>query len=320
MQGFDPKYASFPDYLLKVVQDIWEEQDLGTGLETHCHPAALFRMPGGIGDGPGDAMQEILSTRAAFPDLKLFGEDVIWSGRPEVGMLGSIRMLASGSHRGDGVFGRPTQRHLSCRAIGDCYAKDGRIVEAWLIRDTGDLLRQLGLDPAEWVRSQMVKDDAPSQVFRPELDVAGPYTGQGNDVEWGIGYADILQRIMAGQLSVIAEQYDRACHLVYPGGTLVNGTSQAEAFWLGLRAAFPSAQFQIHHRIGMEEPLMPPRAAVRWSLSGCHDGWGAFGKPSGADVHIMGMTHAEFGPWGLRREWTMFDEAAIWAQIIPVRG
>ena len=34
--------------------------------------------------------------------------------------------------------------------------------------------------------------------------------------------------------------------------------------------------------------MMPPRAALRWSLTGKHDGWGSFGAPTGAEVHIMG--------------------------------
>ena len=71
--------------------------------------------------------------------------------------------------------------------------------------------------------------------------------------------------------------------------------------------------------------MLPPRAAVRWSLDGKHEGWGSFGKPTGADVHVMGMCHAEFGPYvspgialdaTVRREWALYDEVAIWKQIL----
>jgi hypothetical protein len=62
--------------------------------------------------------------------------------------------------------------------------------------------------------------------------------------------------------------------------------------------------------------MMSPRAAVRWSLWGRHTGWGAFGAPTGAMVYVLGITHAEFGPWGLRREYTLFDETAVWKQIL----
>jgi hypothetical protein len=72
--------------------------------------------------------------------------------------------------------------------------------------------------------------------------------------------------------------------------------------------------------IGLEEPLLPPRAALRFSLTGTHDGWGSFGAPSGAPVHVMGIAHAEFGPRGLRREYVLFDETAIWMQILSHTG
>lgn len=98
---------------------------------------------------------------------------------------------------------------------------------------------------------------------------------------------------------------------------------------MGLRAAFPSAEFRIEHVIGREDPLMPPRAAIRWSLHGKHAGWGRFGRPTGAEVYIMGMSHADFGPyagagaWGeptIRREFTLIDETAIWKQILLETG
>ena len=80
-------------------------------------------------------------------------------------------------------------------------------------------------------------------------------------------------------------------------------------------AGAPDAAFRIEHAIGRDDPLMPPRAAARWSLQGKHSGWGSFGRPTGSEVYVMGMTQAEFGPWGLRREFTLFDEIAIWKQI-----
>ena len=136
----------------------------------------------------------------------------------------------------------------------------------------------------------------------------------------GQRYADILSRIMKADMSVITSEYDRACSLFYPGGSQGQSFEFADQFWVGLRASFPSATFSIHHRMGSEDALMPPRAAVRWSLDGKHDGWGAFGAPTGAQVHIMGISHVEFGPWGVRREYVLFDETAIWKQIILKTG
>jgi hypothetical protein len=95
---------------------------------------------------------------------------------------------------------------------------------------------------------------------------------------------------------------------------------------MGLRAAFPSAEFTIHHSIGREDALHPPRAAVRWSLWGKHAGWGRFGTPTAAMVYVMGITHADFGPDStngapvIRHDCTLIDETAIWKQILLATG
>ena len=89
---------------------------------------------------------------------------------------------------------------------------------------------------------------------------------------------------------------------------------------MGLRASFPNAKFTIEHQIGRDDHMLSPRAAIRFGLYGKHDGWGTYGKPTGAKVYIMGICHAEFGPWGLRREFVLFDETSIWKQIVLQKG
>ena len=88
---------------------------------------------------------------------------------------------------------------------------------------------------------------------------------------------------------------------------------------MNLRSSFPSAEFKIQHRIGREDINMPPRSAIRWCLHGKHDGWGTFGRPTGAEVFILGASHVEFGPWGIRREYSLFDETSVWKQILLAR-
>ena len=130
----------------------------------------------------------------------------------------------------------------------------------------------------------------------------------------------LLTRLMGADMAAIPLGYDPACHLELPGGLTEHGHDAADRFWMGLRASFPNAVFTIEHQIGRADDGMSPRAALRWGLHGTHDGWGSFGEPSGAEVYIMGASHAEFGPRGLRREYVLFDETAIWKQIVMQTG
>jgi hypothetical protein len=125
---------------------------------------------------------------------------------------------------------------------------------------------------------------------------------------------------MNADVAIIARDYDRACRRDYPVGQDARSIGPAENFWMGLRAAFPSARFKIDHQIGNEDRLLGARAAVRWSLQGRHDGWGSYGAPSGADVYVFGFSHAGFGPWGLREETVVFDTTSIWKQILLHKG
>lgn len=322
MKGFSDRFTDFPDYILGITQEIWEHRNLAT-LHHYYAPDIPVRSPGSIVFGNEGVISATMATLAEFPDRRLLGEDVIWSGSPEEGMLSSHRILSTATHLGDGVYGKATGKKLRYRIIADCHAIDNQINDEWLIRDQGAVVRQLGWDPKEYAIDLIEREGGPEncvQPFHPSIDQVGPYTGRGNDNAWGAKYADILNRIMGADLGVIPSEYDRAITGFYPGGKELISTDGVDDFWISLRAAFPSASFTIDHQIGREDPMMSPRSAIRWSLTGKHDGWGAFGKPSGAEVHVMGISHVEFGPWGIRREYTLFDETSVWKQIAMKTG
>lgn len=333
MKGFDPKWRDFPDFIIGITREIWEDRGIAT-LTHRYGPQIPVRSPASVVVGNRGVIAATMATLAEFPDRTLLGEDVIWCGDPESGqgLLSSHRLISTATHSAPGAYGPATGKRLRYRIIADCFGIDDHIADEWLIRDQGAIVRQMGWDPKDFARDQIAREGGPDacvKPFTPERDVPGPYTGRGNDSEWGQRLAEALTRIMAADFTVIPQVWDRAANLHYPGGQDGLSHGDADRFWMGLRASFPSARFEIHHVIGREDPMMPPRAAVRWSLDGTHDGWGAFGTPTRARVHVMGMTHAEFGPWGgvegrhgwgIRREFTLFDETAIWKQILLATG
>lgn len=322
MKGFDPRWADLPDFILGITRQIWEDRGIDT-LHHYYGADMAVRSPASVVIGNEGVIAATLATLAEFPDRKLLGEDVIWSGDAETGFLSSHRLLSTATHLRDGIYGKATGTKLTYRIIADCAARDNAIYDEWLIRDQGAIVRQIGLDPKDYARDLIAREggsEACVKPMTPATDAAPVYTGRGNDDAWGAKAVDLLTRIMGAELSAITRDYDRACHLEYPGGVTAHGREAADAFWIGLRAAFPSARFEISHAIGRDDPMFAPRAALRWTLHGRHDGWGAFGAPTGAQVFVLGISHVEFGPWGVRREYVLYDETAIWKQILLATG
>lgn len=316
LPGFDEHWQDAPNFVAGVNQRLWDNRrpDL-TGL--HCTPDLIVHDAGGEIHGTAHLTSVIEAELAGFPDLERLSEDIIWGATGYKAFHASSRMLCQGSHEGPGVLGAPTGRQLRWRVMMDSWCRSNAMAEIWMVRDTGAMLAGLGQTPEGFTRKLIEQIGGP-EACPPPLRPAphALYDGTGNESAWGDTLADLVTRIAEGQIGLIAEHYDPAAELSYAGGVQGAGPKDAEAFWLGLRASVPEARLQVVHATGMEEPLSSPRASIRWWLSGRHDGWGRFGAPSGTHLDVMGITHAEFGPAGLRRDWTVIDDVAVWQQIL----
>lgn len=329
MTGFSQRWRDFPDYIVGITREIWEERGIETLNRTYSTDIPV-RTPLGVSRGNQGVIAGTMATLHEFPDRELLTEDVIWSGDEAQGYLSSHRILSTGTHQGDGWFGPAKGARFRIRVIADCAARADTIFDEWLVRDNGGLARQLGHDPRDFARALIAREGGAGQAsrpFTPGADIPGDYSATGNDNPWGARYAEMLTRMMDADFAHARAEYDRAVIAEVPGARSLLGARDAADAWLALRSSFPSATFAIHHRIGMDGGMMPPRAAIRWSLDGVHDGWGMFGRPTGARVHVMGIAHAEYGPFGplgtgtgLRREFVLFDEIAIWKQILLHTG
>jgi hypothetical protein len=321
LKGFSQRWKDFPDYIFGCTKDIWEDRGIAT-LNHYYAEDIIVRTPMGITRGNEAVKASTMATCYEFPDRELFGEDVIWS-EDQSGLLSSHRLNTRATHSHDGAFGKASGRKFNIKVIADCAAKNDTIFDEWLVRDYGGIVRQLGMKPKKYAKNLIKAEGGPENCFKPftpDQDIEGDYRGKGNDNEWGQKYAEILSAIMAMDFNIIKREYDRAVVAEYAGACHALSYDGADQFWVGLRSSFPNAEFKIHHQIGMDADMLSPRAAIRWSLDGKHEGWGSFGRPTGADVHVMGMSHAEFGPWGLRRELALYDEIAIWKQILMQTG
>ena len=98
------------------------------------------------------------------------------------------------------------------------------------------------------------------------------------------------------------------------------GRDDVEKFWMNLRSSFPDAKFTLEHCANLQENKQINKSAIRWSLIGKHSGNGLFGAPTDTEVYVMGINHAEFSSRGVKNEWVLFDETAVWKQILLKTG
>ena len=151
MQGFEKKYKDFPDFILKITQQIWEGKDVKSIAKFYTNDIPV-RSPFGITYGNKPVIEATYSTLKEFPNRQLLGEDVIWNGNDEDGYHSSHRILSKGTHLGEGFYGKPTGKDIFYRVIADCACKNNQVYDEWIVRDQGAMVRQLGYSPKEFAQ------------------------------------------------------------------------------------------------------------------------------------------------------------------------
>ena len=196
--------------------------------------------------------------------------------------------------------------------------------DEWLVRDQGAIVRQLNLDPKKYAK-QIIDNQGGVENCAVPFNKNTPLDLKYSQLNLpeknsGYEYAEVLKSIFNKDINIVDKTYDRAINQELPGGLKAYGVEEVKTFWTSLFSSFPDATFSIDHVSFLEEPNQYRKAAIRWSLNGVHSGSGYFGVPSQAAVHVMAISHVEFGPRGIKNEWILFDETEIWKQILMKTG
>ena len=318
MKGFDKKYKDFPDYILKITKQIWEGKDVDSIGEFYTNNIPV-RSPFGITYGNKPVIEATYNTLKEFPNRQLLGEDVIWNGNDDKGYHSSHRILSKGTHLGDGFYGKPTGKDIYYRVIADCACKDNQVYDEWIVRDQGAMVRQIGYTPKEFAQIMIDKegglekakklfdknDIKPSDYYPINVEKSSP----------GENYSKILSKVFEGGYDF--KDYNRASNIYWPGNKLGHGREDISKFWNSLKDIFTDIKFTIEHVGYLDESNKNPRASIRWFLEGMHSNDSEdYGKKTNSKLFIMGINHVELNQDGVIREWVLFDEVAIWKQIL----
>ena len=322
MKGFDKKYKDLPDYILKITEQIWENNDVESIGKFYTKDIPV-RSPFGVTYGNKSVINATYATLKEFPNRQLLGEDVIWNGNDEIGYHSSHRILSKGTHLGDGFYGKPSGKDIYYRVIADCACKENQVYDELIVRDQGAMVRQIGYSPKEFAKKIIESEGGiltASKLFNCETDKSSNYEAErykkGSKAE---KYTEILKNIFNNSYKF--EGYDRAANIFWPGNVISHGREGIKEKWISLKSIFSNIKFTIEHVGFLEEAGQNPRVSVRWFLEGTHSNESKdYDKPSNKEIFIMGINHAEFYSNSIIREWVLFDEVAIWKQILLNHG
>lgn len=323
LKNFDDHYDDFVDYIIKITHKIWEEKSIGLIYDTY-HNNITIHFGAYSASGITSVISGTLQSLYAFPDRKLIAQNVIWSECDKESYYSSHRILSTATNLNESSFGPATGKRISYRTVADCVAKHNRIYEEWLVRDNLWIVEQLGFDPHEVAKRMASKSFTNQGLNRSQIGIGENMNGQlmptlyaSKDDSMGEFVMEMLSKIYNYRL------FDQVTHY-YRDNSVVHficdkdltGFNQIQGMLINLFASFPNAKYTAE-RITCNQKGNDNAydVAVRWRLSGLHEGYGFFGSPSNKNVEILGINHYEIIDEKVTEEWVTFDGLDVLRQI-----
>lgn len=324
MRGFSDQYVDIVDYIVRVTHRIWEEHDLALLYETYQHNVVIWTSEG-LSYSRETVMANSVKTQSAFPDVRLYADDVIWAGNDADGFQTSHRVTWVARNTGYTVYGPPTGKKLVRAGVANCVVKDNFIFYEWIARDEMSLVLQLGYDPHQ-AAERLVRQELGNQIGKPPLGeierVAGQTTPEVMPPKTSAEFdpEDFVRRAFSEiwnwrRLSALDQYYAKNQIVHAAGGRELYGHGDLRAFILSTIAAFSDLLMTVDQVYWVGNPQDGYRVASRWTLQGTHDGPGIYGEPGGARVRLMGISHHHVKNEKITEEWMLFDEFALLKQI-----
>jgi len=326
MPGFDPEFDDIVEYILRITYRIWEGGQPELVRAYYADDCVIHTLAGPV-CGVEQVVENTRATLQAFPDRKLFGDDVIWSDEGAAGFYTSHRITSPMTHLGSGHWGPPTGRCARVRTIADCLVRDNVIYEEWLMRDGLAMALQLGLDPAALARrlAAEARDNAALQRWlageigrvahspgRAEHYGFAPASAQGRVCEL------LEQLFVERDYAAVARLYVPTARMHGPSGRELFGHREIAHHARSLLGGLVETWFSIDH-VAVNQSPDPggdhtASVALRWTLSGIYARPGIYGPPTDARLLLLGASHFDLVGDRIVEEWTVFDELAVLAQ------
>jgi len=322
MQGFDPKFGDIVDYILKITNEIWEERGIGRLYDYYSTDIRVHTSDGDIYTRE-KVIERTIQALAAFPDRRLYGEEVIWTGDHKDGYYTSHRLTHEGHNWGHTIYGPPTGSRVSYRAIADCRVISNVIVEEWLVRDELSLIFHLGFDVHETAQKfaeQEANSGLPVTILSEVDRLRGQLPPESYEDNAATDIENFVRRTIHEiwnwrLLNKVDAYYAPNFICDSASGRQFYGRKQFINYILSMLSPFPDMAVSVDHFCALEDGPDRFRTATRWTMVGTHTGPGIYGPPTGSQFKIMGISHHIVENGAFVQEWTVFDEFSLLKQL-----
>ncbi len=321
LDGFDPAYSDFVDYILRCTHRIWEEKNVGLIRSHYSADCPLFTLSG-KSVGAETIVRNTLQTLVGHPDRTPIAEDVIWSEDAPGVFFSSHRIMSTSAHLGlDAMLGAPTRGgQYVVPVIADCVCRENKIVQEWLVRDYSQFARNFGIEPRQ-LAERLARQDMEGEPWRhswlrEEINrvlTLGDHAPPADHPAAPIALA-LRSAFVDEQYGCAAGIASPSIEIVWPAGRRLIGRGAWVGCLIQLRTPLGEHFYALDHWAARLRPDGDIAVALRWWLIGRHLFDGVWGPPTGRELVVLAISHYRLRGGRLIEDFTVVDEVGVLRQ------
>lgn len=331
LSGFDDEFIDIVNYIFCISHNIWVRKNVGLCYQYYAEVCPVYTLAN-YTDSIETIVSRALQTLAAFPDYNLISENIIWSEEQDGSYYTSHLFTNIMTHTGDTEFALSTGKTVHYHSISDCMSFENKIVREWIVKDNSFLLAQLGVDllDAAFELAKTTPDDNFYHWFEEKYKWVEDLNIR-EDMDISIWSAPQFAHHWAQtlfnqkQFSRLHEFYHLAATHQWPGGRISTGLAQISGTLIQWLAQCPDLKLSVDHiSVNTDDNITSSdnyHLAIRWSGIGTYQPHTKqLNHAKGERFLLLGCSHFTISQQRITKEVTIFDEVALYANIIRQSG
>jgi predicted ester cyclase len=327
--GVSPEAEQFTDedgefdiaqFILQTTHEVWDEQRFERIRDYFADGFVSYGAEGREFADLDRLYDYVLRRTSAFPDTRVFVDDLLWVGDDETGYRTSHRFTVTGTNTGRSPYGAPTGKRLRLTGIANCTVE--KVDRRWQYTeeraedDQFAVLRACTpgeVGPYPDVPDQTLQtthagtdsDDADADADADVESTTEPparSSGDGSVVRTGPdvrpGAFDPVSHLSEGAITVwndrsvgaLEDYYAADVSIEAPSGRDLRGVDELRAEVLERLAAFPDLTFRIDELLVVDDGPGYD-SSMAFTATGTHAGPSKYGSATGKKVRFTGIVN-----------------------------
>jgi len=323
-------------FVINTTNEIWDEQNFDKIYDYFADDFVSYGAEGREFNDLDQLFDYVFERTAAFPDTKVFVDDLFWVGDDETGYRTSHCFTVTGTSTGKSKYGAPTGKRLRLSGIANCKvekvegkwkyteerAEDDQFAIARACTPGPDIaypvnrLEESLESVAEKAGSdlQLPSDD---EIHRKNEKIIGGI-GSRKGFSPGNFLLDLVKEVWNGKsIGKLENYYSEDIIFHAASGRELRGLEELRQDVLDRLSAFPSLKMIIEDLLVFQVGSNSFKTSLPYTIIGKNSGHSKYGPPTNRSVKFTGIANRTIkrlnGDWKVTEKWEGFDERRLMA-------